>query len=523
VIGDVWPVVDAATMRTLDAHTISDLGVPGELLMESAGRAVAEAVLALRPSTASVLVVCGGGNNGGDGLVAARHLHGLGVPVSVALLATPRGDAAANLERARSAGVPVARERFRVPPDALVVDAVFGTGLSRPVSGPAAAALERLRGARVVAVDLPSGIDSDTGQILGQAVQAEVTVTLAQPKLGLTQEPGRSLAGRIVVARIGVADRAPGQGPCAELWTRRAAGRHLPERSVAGHKGSFGHVLVVAGSLGKTGAAALAAQGAGRSGAGLVSLACPAGLNPILEEKCTEAMTIPVPDTEEQDFAAGSEELLLALARERDVLALGPGIGRSDDVRALVLGLVERVARPLVVDADGLFAFGQEPGALKGRPAATIVTPHPGEAARLLGVSSEEINRDRPGSARRLAERSGSVVVLKGAGTVVAAPDGRMRINPTGGPALGSGGSGDVLTGVVAGFLGQGLDAFDAAALGAFVHGHAADRIAARTGPAGLLAGDLLQELPEAMQELRAWARSGEASDALVLPFPEPR
>ena len=527
---EVWPLVGAAGMRALDRHTIETLGVPGELLMESAGRAVAEAVLALRASGTAVLVVCGPGNNGGDGLVAARHLHALGVPVRAALVAPEAKlsrDAGANLARARAARVPIDGPRFRAPQGGVVVDAIFGTGLARVVAGPAAAAIRRLRGARagsrVVAVDLPSGLDADTGQPLGAAVHADVTVTLGLPKLGLALEPGRTLAGRVVVARIGIADAAPGAGAAAELLTRAGAGRRLPARPPDAHKGSFGHVLVAAGSLGKSGAAALAVQGALRAGAGLVTLACPAGLHPILAVKCTEAMTAPVADTEEHAFAAAAEEAILALARERDVLALGPGIGRAAETCSLVRGLVKRLEKPLVLDADGLFALGSDPGALKARRAPTIVTPHPGEAARLLGIAGADVNRDRPSAARRLAERTGAVVLLKGAASVVATADGRMRINPTGGPALGTGGTGDVLTGVVAALLAQGLDAFEAAALGAFVHGFAGDRIAGRSGSAGLLAGELAEELPPAMEELRAAARCAVRSEHLALPFPEPR
>jgi NAD(P)H-hydrate epimerase len=527
---EVWPLVGAAGMRALDRHTIETLGVPGELLMESAGRAVAEAVLALRAPGSPVLVVCGPGNNGGDGLVAARHLHALGVPVRAALLAAETKlapDAAANLARVRAAGVPLEGAGFGVPRGGVVVDALFGTGLARAVAGPTAAAIARLneaRGAcRVVAVDLPSGLDADTGQPLGAAVHADVTVTLGLPKLGLALEPGRTLAGRVVVARIGIADTAPGAGAAAELLTRAGAGRRLPARPAQGHKGSFGHVLVVAGSLGKSGAAALAVQGALRAGAGLVTAACPAGLQPILAVKCTEAMTAPVPDTEEHGFAAAGEEAILALARERDVVALGPGIGRAAETCALVRGLVKRLEKPLVLDADGLFALGADPGALKARRAPTIVTPHPGEAGRLLGIGADAVNRDRPGAARRLAERTGSCVLLKGAASVVATAEGRVRINPTGGPALGTGGTGDVLTGVVAALLAQGLDGFEAAALGAFVHGLAGDRIAEGRGSAGLLAGELADELPPALEALRAAARSSVRSEHLALPFPEPR
>jgi ADP-dependent NAD(P)H-hydrate dehydratase / NAD(P)H-hydrate epimerase len=521
----VWPLVGAQTMRALDRHTIDTLGVPGDLLMESAGRAVAEAVLDLAPPGGPVLVVCGGGNNGGDGLVAARHLHRLGVPVRAALLvprARVRGDAGRNLERARRAGVSVTGTGFRTAGAAVVVDAVFGTGLTRRVEGPAATAIRRINAARprarVVAVDLPSGLDADTGQTLGVAVQADLTVTIGLPKLGLALEPGRTAAGRVRVARIGIADAAPGVEPDAELWTAAAAARRLPARPAEGHKGSFGHVLVVAGSRGKTGAAALAAMGAGRAGAGLVTIACPAGLNEILEVKCTEMMTAPVPDTAEGTFARSALEPILALARERNVVALGPGLGRDAETSKLVLDLVARVPRPLVLDADGLFPFTGRLEALKARRAATILTPHPGEAARLLGASAAAVNADRPAAARRIAQATGGVVLLKGAATVCAEAGGRTVVNPTGGSVLGSGGTGDVLTGIVAALLGQGQEALEAAALAAWVHGWTGQRLAARRGRSGLLAGELAEALPEAMEALRE-VRTGGAS-GLALSFP---
>jgi NAD(P)H-hydrate epimerase len=530
LIGERWPLVDAASMRALDEHTIHALGVPSDLLMESAGRAVAEAVLALWSPGDPVLVVCGAGQNGGDGLVAARHLHALGVPVRVALIAEPdslRGDAAVNLARLGAAGVAYARGDVPIPDAGVVVDAVFGTGLSRAVSGVYATVLERLsqsRGrARVVAVDLPSGLCADTGQVLGVATFADVTVTLGLPKLGLALEPGRSHAGRIVVARIGIADEAPGCTPSAWMLSRSAAGRALPARPAGGHKGSFGHVLVVAGSPGKTGAAALAAEGAVRSGAGLVTVACPDSLHGILEIKCTEAMTVPVAEADAGCFASAGQETVLDLAGTRDVVALGPGLGRGGETQAFVTGLLGRLDRPLVLDADALFALAGDPAVLRGRRAPTVLTPHPGEAARLLGASIEQVNRDRPAAARRITELTGAVTLLKGAASVVASPDGPLWVNPTGGPALGSGGTGDVLAGVVAAFLAQGVEPTLAATLAAFVHGTAADRIAERQGDAGLAAGDLAAELPATMRELRDSARANREGQALALPFPEPR
>lgn len=519
-------------MRALDQHTIETLGVPGELLMESAGRAVAEAALALRDATAPISVLCGAGNNGGDGLVAARHLHLLGVPVRVSLLAPGsrlRGDAAANWRRARDAGVAFETSRWRAPAGGVVVDAIFGTGLTRDVAGPSAEAIRRLNAARatrggalrVLAVDLPSGLCADTGQERGACVQADVTVTLGLPKLGLALEPGRSRAGRIQVARIGISDEAPGVVHDAWLWTRAGAAARLPARPVAGHKGTFGHALIVAGSEGKTGAAVLAALGAARIGAGLVTVGCPAGLNDILEIKLTEAMTAPLPDTQGRALAASAEPAILALAASRDAVGLGPGIGRDPETLGLVRALAKRIEQPLALDADAIVAFAGEPGLLKGRRAPTVLTPHPGEAAALLGCTAAEINADRPAAARRLAAETGAVALLKGAGTVIATPDGRLVVNPTGGPALAAGGTGDVLLGMLTGLLAQGVPAPDAAALAAWLHGAAADAWTRRAGTAGLLAGDLAADLPEVLAALRTSpSPSGESS--LAAAFPEP-
>lgn len=537
-----WPLVDTEGMRRRDGYTTSTLGVPAELLMEVAGHAVAAEALALGARRRGALVLCGSGNNAGDGLVAARHLQLVGVAVRVWLAGGAEGLgglAAANAGRARTAGVAFTEGPSPPGPRAgeVLVDALFGTGLKRPVEGAAAAAIEvvaaarRSLGCRVLAVDLPSGLCADTGQPLGACIEADVTLTLGLPKLGLALPPGRSLAGRVRVARIGIVDAVPGEAEPAACLTAAGAGALLPPRPADGHKGRFGHVLVVAGSEGKTGAAALAALGAGRVGAGLVTVACPAGLNDILEVKCTEAMTVPLPETASRALAAGAEKAILDLAGERDVVALGPGIGTDPETRALVRTLVVSLPKPLVLDADGLNAVAEDPGRLKRREAPTIVTPHPGEASRLLGCDSRKINADRVGMARALADRTGAVVVLKGAATVTAAPDGRVFVNPTGGPLLGTGGTGDVLTGMIAGLLAQGTPPFEAAALGAYLHGRAADGLAARRGPAGSLASEVADALPEAMDGLRQGAAGGDDGEGtdtderacgLSLPFPEP-
>lgn len=499
-------------MRALDRHTIEVWGVPGELLMESAGRAVAASVLRDPRARAGVTVVCGCGNNGGDGFVAARHLAQQGLSVQIHLVGNPervQGDARRQFERARAQGLEPLP--WRAPEAGVVVDALFGTGLCREVTGEARLAIERVQALRaacgaavaVVAVDLPSGICADTGRVLGAAIAADRTVSFELPKLGLALEPGRSFAGECQVARIGIARRVATAEPRAWLWTQATAGARLPPRPAAGHKGSFGHLLLAAGSEGKSGAAALAAIAAGRSGAGLVTLACPAGLRDLLAAKCSEAMTAPLGEREARYFTERDAAPLLELAAGRSALGLGPGLGREPATCAFAREVALRAPLPLALDADGLFAFAGQPELLRERRAATLLTPHPGEAGLLLGCAASEINLDRVGAARELASRSGAVVVLKGAGSVTADPEGRAVVNPTGGPALGSGGTGDVLLGISAALLAQGQDAWIAGALAAYLHGWTGDRVSLRQGDSGLLAGDLLAELPPAAQALR--------------------
>jgi hydroxyethylthiazole kinase-like uncharacterized protein yjeF len=552
VIHHAWPLVTAQQMRALDRHTIETLQVAGEVLMESAGRAVAERVAAAVnasttstdtvTSTPNVKVVCGAGNNGGDGFVIARHLHQIGIHVVAVLVGTSASlpaDAEANYRRMLAVGVSVLLAEEAKDEEwgsaTIVVDALFGTGLSRVLEGEAQQAVERINrasdaGAKVIAVDVPSGIDTDTGQVLGTAVRASETVTIGLPKVGLALEPGREHAGKVFVARIGIEDHAPGVMSSAEVWTPAVVRKSLPVRPKHGHKGSFGHVLVVAGAPGMTGAAHLASLGAARMGAGLVTVACPAGVSAILEIKTTEAMTVPIPDTEENCLAASSAAMLMGLAHERDVVVMGPGIGQLEETAGLMRELGKLIERPLVLDADGLNAFSTQRGLLKilaAREAPTVLTPHPGEAARLLGVSSSDINRDRIGAARKLCEATGSVVLLKGACSVIAAPDGRIAINPNGGPNLSSGGTGDVLAGMVGALLGQGLDAWNAATLAAWIHGATADSLSQQIGPSGMLASELADALPACCEEIRRGsdpdqpeAPQREREFSFLLPFP---
>ena len=527
----VWPLVTGAEMQALDRQTIDGRGIPGELLMESAGRALVEPVLALLAGSARargdgrpVRAVCGVGNNGGDGFVAVRHLLSEGVAAEAVLVGDPErlpADAAANWRRLveRPGGPPV--RRCVRPDDAdfdwaawlddasVAIDALFGTGLRRPIEGGIARVIGELNAARgrglpVVAVDLPSGIAADTGQILGIAVEADRTVTISLPKPGLALEPGRSRAGAIEVARVGIDDPDPGRPDRIELWNARAAGRRFPVRARDGHKGRFGHVLVAAGSTGKWGAASLSARAALRAGAGLVTLVLPDVPGLVLPNLCAEIMTERAPATASGGFAEAAAKRIEALAQTRTVVALGPGLGVDPETVRCVLRLVGSLERPLVVDADGLNALGSDLGALRARRAPTILTPHPGEAARLLETDSATINADRIGAARRLAAASGAVVILQGAGPVVAEATGRVLVVPTGGPALSSGGTGDVLTGIVSALLAAGLDAFEAAGLGAWWHGETADRLPQAEPGFGLLASELADALPATARALRA-------------------
>jgi len=511
-------LLTADQVRELDRQAITEVGIPGTVLMETAGRAVAGAVCRrFAPCfPGPLLVLAGKGNNGGDGYVIARTLADHGWQVRTVVLASAaaiRGDAAVHLRALKRGGGEVVHasspERLSRALAAqnwhLVVDALLGTGLVSEVEGLYRQAIDwcNAQPAPVVSVDIPSGVDANYGRILGSAVQASLTVTFVAAKPGLVCYPGAACCGEFEVAEIGIpAGLIARQQASGDYLDEAAAARLLPARPRAGHKGSFGHLLVLAGSRGKSGAALLACEGGLRSGTGLVTLAVPASLQDLFMGRLREAMSLPVNDSEGAVSAAAYEQLLSALAC-MDVLALGPGLGVVETTQLLVRRLVKDYAGPLVVDADGLNAlvghlevFGARQGALP------VLTPHPGEMARLVGMTVAEVEADRLGAAIRFAGEHRVVLVLKGPHTVIAAPDGRYRVNASGNPGLASGGMGDVLTGLVGGLLAQGLEPFDAAALGVFLHGHAADRLAGRVGDAGMLASQVAAEIPAARKDL---------------------
>ena len=507
-------ILTGRQMRSVDARAMRELGIPSERLMESAGRGVAESLVEEVRDLASreVVLACGKGNNGGDGLVAARHLRRLGVAAAVRLVADGplSADAARELARAREAGCPVeeigdegawSRAFGALDRDAVVVDALLGTGVRGGARGLISRTIEWISdsGGTVVAVDLPSGADADSGRLEGPVVRAHRTYTLCRPKPCLVLEPAASHAGTWTVIDIGIPDAAVAAERAELAWLDEAgaAALYVP-RSPDAHKGAMGRLLVFAGSRGKSGAAVLAGRAALRAGAGLVTVATPRSVQAVVAGAQAELMTEGLSETRAGSASRAAAGAVLALARDRTALAIGPGLGTAAETRAAALAVLDRAAIPCVVDADGLNALAARRGR---RPRAQapprVLTPHPGEAARCLRTSAADVQADRLGSARRLAEEYASIVVLKGRRSIVAHPDGRGSINASGNPGLATGGTGDALTGIIGALLARGLDAFDAARLGTYVHGAAGDRAAAARGVDGLVAGDVIDALPD--------------------------
>jgi hydroxyethylthiazole kinase-like uncharacterized protein yjeF len=506
-------LVGAAEMRAIDRAAIERWGVPSLELMERAGRAVTGAAAHLARPGSRFLVVCGGGNNGGDGWVAARLLHPSGRVKVFAVVAPEelRGDAYEMAARALEVGVPVQRFVEDVPLGAaasdVVIDALLGTGLGRAPEGLHAAAIAaiataRRGGARVLSVDLPSGLSADTGRPLGPCVAADATVTFGLQKRGLVLHPGVELAGAVTVADIGLPAAALEEVPERSRLLEEPEARALvPPRGREAHKGDAGRVLVLAGSPGKTGAAHLALTGALRGGAGLVTLAARGEALPLALAGRPEAMSAALEG--EGPLGPGDLPALVRLARGADALVAGPGLHRGPETERMLRDWLSAEPRPAVLDADALNALDAEPSWLGRLEAPVILTPHPGELARLCGLAIEAVQADRVGLAMDRADAWGVVLVLKGARTVVAAPGRPAAVIPTGNPGMATGGTGDVLAGLCGALLAGGLAPFDAARVGAFVHGAAGDLVAARLGERGLLAGDLGEAIGQ------VWARWG--------------
>jgi len=522
-------------MAEIDRRTIEEYGISGVELMERAGRRVVEAMVDYCDGLEGmgVVVLCGKGNNGADGYVVARLLHLAGVGVKVFLgarKADVKGDAAEHLARLEAAG-PVVEEvtdaKARVKVELaltqtdLIVDALLGTGLKEGPRQPISALIDLVNRSRrpVVAVDLPSGVNSDSGHIPGACVKAGLTVTFGLPKIGQLFYPAKEACGNLRVVDIGFPEAVIEASPAAAyLLNEEGIAALVPPRSGDAHKGRCGTVLAVAGSQGMTGAAALCAEAALRAGTGRVSLGVPAGLNDILEIKLNEVMTLPLPQVRKRRcLALRALGAIVDAAAAADCLALGPGLGTHPETAECVRRLVLKVEKPLVLDADGLNALAGHADILKKRSQTTVLTPHIGEFARLSGFKKEAILADPVARAGDFAREYDVILVLKGAPTIIAALDTAMVINPTGNAGMATAGAGDVLTGLIAGFWAQGTSGFDAACLGAFLHGRAGDLARDRLGEWGMLAGDILALVPEAILDvLQSNKRKLDSSSGMV-------
>lgn len=505
------PVLDSEGMREADRVTIQELGLPGLVLMEQAAAAVTDVVLDRLAGSGRVVVVCGPGNNGGDGLACARQLLCRGVGVEAVVLAEEaalRGDAGVQLGLARRFGL----QPLMVSDDLdalgkalggadVVVDALFGTGLDRPLEDRWAGAVRCLNasGKLIVAVDVPSGLSGGSGGVPGEAVEAAVTVTFAAPKLAHVLPPACWRCGEVAVAEIGIPPWVLDAHAAMGLVELVDVAGWLPGRALDAHKGRFGHLLVVAGRLGRAGAAALAARAAVNAGAGLVTVATAEKAVGPVQALVPEAMVDSLPDG--PDGAARGDGLEDSIEKATAV-AVGPGMGTGERQGKMLDWLLERFGGPVVLDADALTLLAGRVEVLRGRGAPTVLTPHPGELGRLLGWPTERVTADRRTAARELAERSGAVVLAKGARSLVVGGEGLDLANPTGSPGLATGGSGDVLTGLVGSLLTQGLEAREAAAAGAWLHGRAAE-LAGETHPGAVPASELARHLAAAEAEAR--------------------
>lgn len=503
------PVLSPAEASALD-RAAQDRGVTALSLMENAGRELADAAVRLAGGRYGrrAVVVCGRGNNGGDGLVAARYLASWGMGVAVLLLepaADAREPAAANLERLRPARVRIrawsdAAARRELARADVAVDAIFGTGFRGVPEGVFAGAIEALGGAGlpVVSVDVPSGVNGATGQVEGSAVRADLTVTFGAAKVGVVLHPGAAYSGVVEVADIGF----PEDLVRSELSLVEASdvAAWLPPRGPETHKRAAGYAVVVGGSRSMTGAVGLMAGGAYRAGAGLVAVAVPSSILPVAQGAIREAVFAPLPETDAGTVSGGSDRLAEILD-QADAVAIGPGMTTDERTAAWIRELVRSCEVPVVLDADGLNAFAGRAADLVDRKADLVLTPHAGEFARLANLSAREVEVDRVAHVRALAAQTRAVVLLKGSRTLVGSPDGSVRVNPTGGSYLATGGTGDVLTGMIAGLLARGLAPADAASAGAYVHG-VAGSMAAEVAGEGTTAGDVLHEVPAALLEV---------------------
>ncbi|MFQ5328815.1 MAG: NAD(P)H-hydrate dehydratase [Thermodesulfobacteriota bacterium] len=511
-------LVDGATMGRMDRQAVAQYGMSEIVLMENAGRGVADVVASyIREGKKRVTILAGKGNNGGDGFVAARHLSNRGFDVALLLLANPsdvKGNAKVNMDiwdkmGGRTEMVRTAKELrgllSLLKHSALIVDAIFGTGLSSSVKGHHGRVIDTINDLSlpVVAVDIPSGLNAATGAILGHAVMADVTATMAFPKIGLVTYPGADYAGVVEVVDIGMPREITDDADIPwNLVDGTMVGGMVRQRERDSHKGSCGHLLVVAGSPGKTGAATMTAMGALRCGAGLVTVGAPESLHTIMEVKTVEVMTAPLPETDSHTVGSDDFRAITELMEGKKALVIGPGLGDNSEVRGLVIRLIAKSPIPMIIDADALNVIAGHLDVLKRARSPLILTPHPGEMARLLGKKSAHVQGNRVEVASDFAKEHKVTVALKGARTVIAGADGAVFINTTGNPGMATAGTGDLLSGIISGLVGQGYEPMEATVLGVYLHGLAGDRVAEAQGEIGMVATDILDEVPRAISSI---------------------
>lgn len=504
-------ILTSDQMRSIDRRTTDRFGIPSLLLMENAAIAVVDAMFERYPQCERASIFCGIGSNGGDGLAVARHLENRGVVPSIFIVGDRRkfsGDAAANLTMCERLAIPTQdvtdldslnAALVRAADADVIIDAIFGTGLNRAPEGLYAEAIRAINelSLPVVAVDLPSGTSASSPEPFDPCVRATVTVTLAAPKICHVFDPAAVLCGEVIVADISIPDAAiEDEGVLLALTTPADVRPHIAPRAAETHKGTYGHVGIVAGSFGKSGAAVMCARGAIRTGAGLVSVATDPEAAKLVNAGSTESMTLPVPLTD-------SRPEVTTFLHGKDAVLVGPGLRDDEETYSFVRDIVDPLEQPLVIDATGLNAFARHPEQINPRGRPRVITPHPGEMARLMGMQTADVVVDRIGTARKAAKTSRCVVVLKGHQTLIADPEGHINVNPTGNPGMATGGMGDVLGGMIAALLARGADPFDAACAAVYLHGYAGDLLKEEMGDTGLAAMDLAERIPLAIQKLQ--------------------
>ena len=511
-------VATAEQMQELDRKAIETYRIPGIVLMENAGRGAAEVISNAFPDIQNkrIAIIAGKGNNGGDGFVIARHLLNHGISVKIFLLTDPnalRGDSEINyhiFSRMKGEVIPVpsSKDYQKLKKDLerfdLFVDGIFGTGLDAEVRGYYREVIDHLNTLQkpIVAIDIPSGLDANTGKPLGTAIRASLTVTFGLPKVGHLIAPGSDYVGDLKVIDISIPKRLVEEEKIqTHLLENEEIRRWLsaPRRPDT-HKGDYGHLLVIAGSVGKTGAAAMASEAALRMGAGLVTLAIPKSLNAIMAVKLTEVMTEPLPETPKQTLSLRAFNSILRLCENKKAVIIGPGIGTFKETQSLVLKLIKTLNLPIVLDADGLTALATQPKILPTGNHSLILTPHPGEMARLIQSTVKDVQEDRIGICRNFSQSRQVHLILKGHRTLITTPKGEVFINPTGNPGMASGGTGDVLTGMIGGLISQGFEILPSLQIAVYLHGLAGDKVISEKGEKSLVATDIIQKIPALLQ-----------------------